>query len=209
MSEAHDHDALLTKAREGDRKSLVALLEALGPRVRARIEPKIPPALRPAVDADDVMQVTYLEAVTRIEKFASGGSSAFLAWLTRLAENNLTDAIRWLEAAKRPSASRRVVAKASDDSASDFLGMLGVHTATPSRDAARGEAARWLDAALASLPGDYEKVVRLYDLEGRSPQEVAEAMGRSPGAMWMLRARAHERLKEAMGPAGRFFSQPG
>lgn len=209
MAGHDEHDQLLTKARDGDRKALVALLEAMGPRVRARIEPKIPPTLRSSVDADDVMQVTYLEAVTRIDKFTTGGSSAFLAWLTRLADNNLTDAIRWLQSAKRPSPSRRVSARSADDSASDFLGMLGVQTATPSRDAARGEAGRWLDAALASLPADYEKVVRLYDLEGKSPPEVAEAMGRSQGAMWMLRARAHERLKEAMGPAGRFFSQQG
>ncbi|MFN0132844.1 MAG: RNA polymerase sigma factor [Phycisphaerales bacterium] len=209
MPEHDEHDHLLTKARGGDRKALVALLEALGPRVRARVEHKIPATLRSSVDADDVMQVTYLEAVTRIDKFTSGGASGFLAWLTRLAENNLTDAIRWLESAKRPSPSRRLGPRGGDDSASDFLGMLGVQTATPSRDAARGEAARWLDRALATLPSDYEKVVRLYDLEGKRPQEVAEALGRSQGAVWMLRARAHDRLKEALGPAGRFFSQQG
>ena len=60
--------------------------------------------------------------------------------------------------------------------------------------------------ALGSLPGDYEKVVRMYDLEGRPIGEVAAELGRSEGAVYMLRARAHDRLREQMGPASKFFT---
>ena len=66
-----------------------------------------------------------------------------------------------------------------------------------------------LEGALGALPPDYEKVVRMYDLEGKPVREVAAALKRSEGAVWMLRARAHERLKEIMGEAGKFFSMPG
>ncbi len=85
--------------------------------------------------------------------------------------------------------------------------MLSATNTTPSRHAARTEATKHLDAALKSLPPDYEKVVRLYDLDGKAMDEVAKELGRSEGAAFMLRARAHDRLKEAMGPAGNFFSQ--
>ena len=52
-------------------------------------------------------------------------------------------------------------------------------------------------------------VVRLYDIEGRSGPEVATTMGRSRGAVVMLRARAHDRLAELLGSGSKFFSDSG
>jgi DNA-directed RNA polymerase specialized sigma24 family protein len=125
-----------------------------------------------------------------------------------MAENNLVDAVRAMESAKRPNPARRIVPSNRQESMVAFVEMLGASSTTPSRVVAKGEAAHHLDAALSSLPPDYEKVVRLYDLEGKGITEVCEAMGRSEGACWMLRARAHDRLREAMGPIGNFFSTP-
>jgi RNA polymerase sigma-70 factor (subfamily 1) len=209
-----DHETLLTNARAGDRAALVALLEALGPQVRQRIALKIPPTLRAQLDEDDVMQVTYLETVLRLDRFTGGGASGFLAWLSRLAENNLIDAVRAMESAKRPDPSKRVSTGGGGnhgESVVALVELLGATTSTPSRHAAKGEAARFLEAALITLPPDYQKVVRLYDLEGKAPKEVAVEMGRSQGAVFMIRARAHERLREALGGGGgtRFFSTPG
>ncbi|MBL8999542.1 MAG: sigma-70 family RNA polymerase sigma factor [Phycisphaerae bacterium] len=208
MPEARDPEQLLKKAMEGDRPSLVALLEECAPRIRARIEPKIGGSLRALLDVDDVMQVTYLEAVLRIGRFQGGGATGFLAWLGRLAENNLIDAVRSLEAARRPDPRKKVTGMAtqSRDSMVALVDLLGVSTTTPSINVARDESAKAIDRALKTLPPDYEKVVRLYDLGGKSMEEVAREMGRTEGAAYMLRARAHDRLREAMGPAGNFFS---
>ena len=62
---------------------------------------------RSVLDIEDVMQVTYMEAILQIRQFSRGGVDGFRAWLTRLAENNLIDAVRGLEAAKQrtPSAA--------------------------------------------------------------------------------------------------------
>jgi len=57
------------------------------------------------------------------------------------------------------------------------------------------------------LPPDYEKVVRLYDLQCKSAVEVAAELGRSEGAVYMLRARAHERLKQELGSSSQFFPE--
>jgi RNA polymerase sigma-70 factor (subfamily 1) len=214
-----DHETLLTKARAGDRAALVSLLEALGPQVRQRIAAKIPPTLRAQLDEDDVMQVTYLEAVLRLDRFTGGGATGFLAWLSRLAENNLIDAVRAMESAKRPDPSKRVSTGGggggggggnNGESTVALVELLGATTSTPSRHAAKGEAARFLEAALITLPPDYQKVVRLYDLEGKAPKDVAAEMQRSQGAVFMIRARAHERLRDALGGGGgtRFFSTP-
>lgn len=208
MPEARDPETLLKNAMAGDRRALVELLEAIAPKVRARIEPKIGGALRSLLDVDDVMQVTFLEAVLRIGKFQGGGAAGFTAWLSRLAENNLIDAVRSLEAARRPDPRKKIsgVHTQSRDSMVALVDLLGVSSTTPSINAARDESAKHLDRALKTLPPDYERVVRLYDLGGKPMDEVAKDMGRSEGAAYMLRARAHDRLKEAMGPVGNFFS---
>ena len=53
--------------------------------------------------------------------------------------------------------------------------------------------------AVAALPPDHRRVIELYDLEGKSIQEVAEEMGRTQGAIWMLRSRALRHLGKHLG----------
>lgn len=211
MSHPIDAEQLLVKARAGDTESLVRLLEHLTPDLRRRVASKMNGPWRSIIDEDDVLQVTFMEACTRLDRFTGGGVSGFLAWLTKLADNNRIDAVRALEGAKRPAPSKRVGAAPSpntEDSTLALIDMLGVTSATPSRQAAKGEMGRFLDLALATLPAEYEKVIRLYDLEGKEVAEVAAALGRSEGAVYMLRARAHERLKDALGGGSKFFSSP-
>jgi RNA polymerase sigma factor (sigma-70 family) len=207
VSTPSDQNRLLAEAQAGNRVSLATLLEAVGPVVRSRIAAKITGPLQANLDADDVMQVTYLEAVLRLDRFRTGGVDGFTAWLSRLAENNLIDAVRALEAAKR-GGGQRLAAANPEESMVALVEVLGVTSTTPSRVAARGEVGRHLEAALATLPRDYEQVIRLYDLAAKPITEVASALGRSEGATWMLRARAHDRLREAMGSGHRYFSAP-
>jgi RNA polymerase sigma factor (sigma-70 family) len=73
---------------------------------------------------------------------------------------------------------------------------------TPSRKAIRDEEARSLESALGRLPESYRTVVRGYDLEGRSIEEMAGVLKRSPGAVYLLRNRALKRLAELLDPGG-------
>lgn len=201
---------LVLQAVSGDEEALTTLLRRFGPVVRERVKSRIGRQWRSSIDEDDVMQVTYLEAFLLINQFQPRGPGSFLAWLSHVAENNLRDAVRGLQAAKRPDPRRRVHPRGSSDSYVALVEMLGSTDSTPSRHAARDESTQYLEKALGTLPPDYERVVRLYDLEGHSATEVAELLGRSPGAIYMLRARAHERLKESLGATGsKFFTNPG
>ncbi|USN98304.1 MAG: sigma-70 family RNA polymerase sigma factor [Phycisphaeraceae bacterium] len=205
-----DEAGLVDRATGGDEEALCALLSHFGPIVRERLKSKIGPQWRASLDEDDVMQVTYLEAFLLIGQFKHRGSGSFLAWLSQVAENNLRDALRGLQAAKRPNPKRRVqVSRPNENSFVALVELLGATNSTPSRAAARDESERMIEDVLSGLPPDYERVVRLYDLEGRSAQEVAEQLGRSTGAIYMLRARAHEKMRGALGSASQFFTDPG
>ncbi|MBK7406165.1 MAG: sigma-70 family RNA polymerase sigma factor [Phycisphaerales bacterium] len=199
-------DEIIKRAGTGDPDAIATLLREHGPIVRERIAPKIGRQWSGLVEVDDVMQVSYLEAFVQCPRLTLRDRAAFVAWLTRVAENNLKDAIRSFDRAKRPDPRKRVTGPANEDSYVGLVEVLGVTSTTPSRVAARHEAVSVMDGALAKLPADYARVVRLYDLECRPIEEVARELGRSPGACYMLRARAHDALREAMGTASQFFS---
>lgn len=201
-----EHD-LLRAAVRGDEKALASLLKDITPQLRGRIAAKISPAWQGTLDADDVLQVTFVEAFLQIEAFTDRGDGSFLAWLSHIAENNLRDAVKALERAKRPDPRRQVHASGNDDSYVALVELLGYTSTTPSRAAARGEIHTALDTVLSQLPPAYEQVVRMLDLEGRAPAQAAEALGRSVGATHMLRARAHDRLRELLGSQSKYFSR--
>lgn len=198
---------LVARASSGDQEAFAVLLKRHGPTVRERIKHGIGQHWRSVLDEDDVMQVTYLEAALRLSTFSDRGQGSFLAWLQRIADNNLRDSIRGLERAKRPDPRKRLADRPREESYAAMVEIMGFTLTTPSMQAARGEMVTELDRALAKLPPDYEKVLRLYDLGGREIAEVAGELGKSPGAVYMIRARAQERLAEVIGNESRFFSR--
>ncbi len=214
MPESSATDAELAgrvrEAADGSEDALMALLRHAGPGLRGHLASRVGSVWRSVLDEDDVLQVTYLEAFLRVRSFrapeGAGAAQAFFGWLRRIAENNLTDAIRGLESAKRPNPRRRVVASSPEESFVALVEVLGATSTTPSRVAARDEAGELMRETLEQLPPDYARVITLYDLQGKSPADVAQEMGRTQGAVFMLRARAHDRLKDLLGPESRFFS---
>jgi RNA polymerase sigma-70 factor (ECF subfamily) len=203
---ADDDTSLLQNAVEGDVAALRVLLERFGSEVRQRIAGRIDKRWRSQLDEDDVMQVAYLEAFLHIDQLTARDTTSFLAWLTRIAENAIRDAIRGLSRQKRPDPARRVVSSPVTDSYVGLLECLGVTTTTPSREAVSKDAAEVLKAAVEKLPQDYRTAVRLYDLEGRSVSDVAAEMNRSVGAVHMLRARGHDQLRHDLGSSSQFFT---
>ncbi len=191
----------VARAAAGDAEALEALLREHGPRVRAGLS--IGARLRRELDPDDVMQVTYLEAYLRVGALRESTERAFAAWLARVAENNLRDAVRGLERDRRGGAERRVTRGADGEGARTLLARVAASTTTAGSAAARRDAGERLRDAVARLPRSYREVVQACDLDERPVREVAAERGTTPGAVHMVRSRAHERLRELLGgPAG-------
>lgn len=195
-------DSSLQAAIAGDVPAMSRLLREHAPALRAQIV--IDPQWRSVLDADDILQITFLEAFLRIGSFSDNGPGALLAWLRRIADNNLRDAVKGLTRQKRPPPARQTAAS-GDQTAIELFELLGVTTTSPSRVLATAEMKAALAVALDSLPEDYARVIRSYDLEGNTIAETACTCGRSAGAVHMLRARAHSRLRELLGE-NPFFS---
>jgi RNA polymerase sigma-70 factor (ECF subfamily) len=209
MADTDGDRELAEAAVSGDHDALSELLRLHGPVVRRALAGEFGRVLRGVLDVEDVMQVTYLEAFLRIRHFVPRGDGSFTAWLQDIARNNLRDAVRELRRSKRPQAQRRVELASGVSSASVLLDRLCGSSDTPSGEAACHEMEEILTGAITRLPEDYRRVVELCDMEGRSTSEAAKALNRSQGAVCMLRARAHDRLRELLGSQSKFFSDSG
>lgn len=196
-------EALIRQAVAGDADALTSLLQQFGPEIERTLQ--INPVWRTMIEPSDIMQVTYLEAFLRIGSFDPDRSDAFPAWLRRIAQNNLKDAIRGLERQKQPQPRNRVKPPKFEDSLVGLYEMLEAGMSTPSRQIRRKEACSLLEDSIRMLPDRYADVVRRYDLECEPIAEIANALGKSPGAIHMLRARAHDRLREQLGSATGFL----
>ena len=199
------HD-LLSQAVGGDRSVLKGLLARHGPAVRRRFLGKIPARWQAVLSLDDLMQQTYTDAFLNIGRFVPADEGSFAAWLSRIARNNLSDTLRNLEADKRGKDHRQVQPAGGDESFAALHELVSSGGTSPSGCAARGEARAALEQAIQRLPEAYRRVVQMFDLEGRPMEEVAGALKRSPGATYMLRARAHRRLSELLGSPSNYLS---
>jgi RNA polymerase sigma-70 factor (ECF subfamily) len=196
-------DGLVRRCVEGDRAALVELLEFVGPGVRAQLH--IDAAWGASLDTDDVMQTTYMEVFLRVARLEVRTVAGFRAWMNTVAQNNLRDALRALQRARRPDPRKRVEEPTRSDSTVELLDRIGCISHTASRDAIAREAQGLLATALAGLPQSYRQVIEAVDLAGEPVQAVAERLQRSQGAVYMLRARAHDRLRELLGPRSRML----
>jgi RNA polymerase sigma factor (sigma-70 family) len=193
---------LIEQAVQGDRDALTQLLHKYGPRIRQHL--RISRTWQDSLDVADVLQVTYLEAFLQIRRLICREPSAFARWLRMIAENNLRNAIRDLRRDKRANPRRRLRSPTPDESTALLLERVARTSMTASRIVTDQESQEALRQAIARLPRPYRTVVEMCDLQGKSPAEVSRTLRRSPGAVHMLRARAHDRLREILGSRSRF-----
>ena len=192
----NDIDQLVAAAMDGDDEALAALLRRIGPDVQSRLS--LSRRWQSLLDLDDVMQVSYLEAYLRIGRLEQPTARAFEAWLRSIAENNLRDGVRELSRRKRPESGRRVGIRGRQESMADLFTAVLVTTTTPSRSVSREEERRFLEESLERLPRSYREVIDLYEIQGHPAEEVGRAIGKSAGAVYMIRARALVLLGEML-----------
>ncbi len=188
--------AQVERAVEGHQKDIEQLLRQLEPELRASVT--IPARWRRSLDVDDVLQVSYMETFLRIGTLRDITPAGLRAWMRRIIQNNLVDAIRGLDRDKRPDPNHRVTNAKDGQSARTLLGSVAGDSPTAGAVASQKEQIERLMEAVDLLPPSYRRVIQSVDLECRTVAEVAQEMERSPGAVHLLHSRAHDRLTELM-----------
>ena len=145
--------------KRGDAIAQRALFEQYSPLLMAKIFRYV----GDDDDAKDVLQDTFIKALTMIDNFAWAGEGSLQAWLTRIAVNTSLNFLR----------SRKRLVSLNVDTLDDPPDLAEEPTATEvnSLDAST------ILAMVAELPDGYRTVFNLYCLDGYSHKEIAEQLG--------------------------------
>jgi RNA polymerase sigma-70 factor (ECF subfamily) len=207
--QAENLNVAVERAVAGDREVLVELLLNYSASLEAHVTRHFPAVLRGHLGVDDILQDTFLQVFRLIGHFEPRHDGSFLAWLKALADNQVRNATRAFARQKRGGGIRRVqnAAMTSSGRRTALLDQLVDDVTTPSSRAARREATRALDVGIASLPQDQRAALHLRYVEGRTLDEAALEMDRSPAAVRGLVFRAKEALRATLGKSSRWFSK--
>jgi len=176
--------ALLSRLRAGDDKARDHLLARYRPILRRWAHRQLPAASRDLLDTSDLVQITLVRSLHRLEGFELRHEGALLAYLRQILRNLIRDEIRRVR--------RHPVQEAISEELAD--GAPGPLEETLGRDAARR-----YETALGRLTPEEQEAL-LMSLEfGCTPREIASATGRpSPDAARVFVARALVRLANEM-----------
>ena len=176
----HEEDSLVHAAQSGDRRAFASLYETNVSRVYRYLRARVP---QPA-DAEDITAEVFIKAMQALPSYRTRGSP-FVAWLYRIAHNELADHFKRRE--------RRQEAQLQDD--------------VQPRDSTAGDPSEQVIAHIAA--GEvHELMQRLTDLQQQvlalrfgaelSIAETAAAMDRSENAVKFLQHSAIRALQRVL-----------
>ena len=211
MDSSRAPEALIARARGGDREAFDQLHVLSREAVEAAVRLQAGGLLRVRVEVEDLVQETFLRAFRSLAGFRGEGEASFRSWLGTIAGHVVQDQARKLRA-KKGDVLREVSldAEVAGPGGERFSleDALRASADSPSQALRRDERFERLKKVLATLRPDHSRVIYLARVEGLPMKEVARQMGRTPEAASMLLLRALLKLKEAFGNTDSFHLPP-
>jgi RNA polymerase sigma-70 factor (ECF subfamily) len=175
-----DDTFLLARARQGD----LAAFETVVRRYQRRVYGVALRIVRAHDVADDVAQEAFVRSWRSLDRFELG--RPFGPWVCRIAANLAVNHVR------SPRGREEGLPEGHAETPSADPGPLGA--------VLDAEARQVLDAAVASLSPEQRAVFVLRTVEEMSYEEIAGALGISPGTVMSRLFRARERLAKTLAP---------
>jgi RNA polymerase sigma-70 factor (ECF subfamily) len=200
MTESHEMD-LVQRLREGDEGAFAELIDSYGATMLRVAQMYV----RDRATAEEVVQETWLAVLNGIDRFE--GRSSLKTWLFRILTNRAKT--RGERDGRMVPFSSLAGAGEQDEPSVDPDRFLGADSAAPGAWAAPPRA--WpqekvlehetlgvIKMAIEQLPEAQREVIRLRDVEGWSPMEVAELLEISDGNQRVLLHRARSKVRAAL-----------
>ena len=193
----HDREGrdLLAAARSGSVEALSALFESMRGHLRLAAMRELPRSIRGAVSASDLVQEAMATAHKRFQSFRGASPAEFFGWMRTILAHAAIDRLRYEKAARRDPGFPRI---SIDIVVPNDWAMADEIHERPESVAIRGEDARLVEEALATLPADLRRVLWLRHWEGKSFDAIATELGRSEMAIRRAWCRGFERLERAI-----------
>lgn len=197
----HDSEAALARLRSGEEQALAELFSEHRERLRRLVEFRLDRRLLGRVDADDVLQESYLNAAQRIQHFHHDESSSFFIWLRLIVTQTMIDIHRRHVGAQKRDANREVsmhTPRYPQATSISLAAQLLGHMTSPSQAIQQQETSRQLEEAIQGMDPIDQEVLALRHFEELSNSEVAEVLGIQQKAASIRYVRALARLKKVL-----------
>ncbi len=169
--ETGEEEATLIERAKTDQDALAEIYHRYQPRIAAYVVRRI----GRTHEAEDLVANVFLAMVRGVANYRAG-EAPFVAWLYRIASNEIN---RWIR-------KRRI---------RSFFGLYTEIAAA----ADSSDDAEQLRVALSQLPLHYQTVLSLHYLEELSVNEIATVIGSAPGTVKSRLARGRDLLRAKLG----------
>lgn len=174
-------DEVLERARSGDGQAFAEIWRDAHPMLLRYLR------VTAGITAEDVASHAWIRVIESLATF-TGDEPGFRRWLVTIARNHHLDQIRRTD--RRPERLVSDVVTIVDD----FGPAAPDAAAVAERQLSTDDALR----LIATLPGDQAEMVMLRVVMGLSVAEVAEVVGRTPGAVRVAVHRSLRRLADQL-----------
>jgi RNA polymerase sigma-70 factor (ECF subfamily) len=192
---------MLEQARAGDQAALNELFTQHRARLRRMVELRLDRRLQGRIDASDVIQEAYVDAVKRLDEYLREPSYPLFLWLRLIVGERLLKLQRHHLGTQMRDADREVSiyrgALPEASSAALAAQLLGKHT-SPTQAAVRAERMLRLQEALNTMEPIDREVLSLRHFEQMSLAETAVSLGIKESAAAKRYIRALKRLKKIL-----------
>lgn len=198
-----DEARLLERLRNGEEAALAGLFEIYRPRLWRIINFRLDHRLAGRVDAEDVLQESYLNAAQRIQHVFTDSPDGVFVWLRLIVQQTLVQIHRRYYGAKsrsvtRESSPRNPWGTSDDSEAFSISSQLFGHLTSPSQAVLRQELSQQLQVALEAMNDLDREVLMLRHFEELTNQETARVLQISQQAASLRYVRALTRLKQVL-----------
>ncbi len=187
MIDSTTYEFSIEALRAGDRAEFARLMDIYSAPIY-RLGLKM---LGNAQDAEDVLQNTFLNALTHLSNFE--GRSSVSTWLYRIAANESLMQIR------RKKSNISIEDMQSEDADDDVMPATFIDwSILPENELLTGEGKTAIDAAIKKLPESLRVVFILRDIEDVSIKETAEILNLTEANVKTRLLRARMMLRERL-----------
>ena len=192
-------DDLVARIKSGDSAAWPEYLECVRESLRGFINKNMSSLLQKRVDADDILQETFVSCLNSANEMDWSEGNVF-GWVCQQARRRIADAGRHASAQKR-DAKKDVSIDANPSDGEHQQGIVNLLVASitsPSRAFSRNQRELQLLTALDTLPSDQQEALKLRYVEGLPTKEIAKRIGKSDGALRVMLTRSLKKLEQAL-----------
>lgn len=196
-----------TENDQPDNATLQRLLLDHEESLRRFIHKRLGADLRPILSPDDVLQEVWITVFRRISSFYSHGRDSFVIWLNSTATRTTINMAKAARRQKRGGGVRALPGEGDPRSSClTLFNRIAGKGRTPSREVSLSEATKAVRNVLAQLPEERRLAVQMRFIEGKTLDDISNAMGKTKLAVRGVLYRGLRQMRAQLGTSRRFFS---